>query len=68
MKVDAELHAEVLERYESLNIAPYGGFINPQLTPVVENGKITDVKIEYPSDFKEQMFHYGEKYSFLEVK
>jgi len=68
VKVDAELHAEVLERYESLNIAPYGGFINPQLTPVVENGKITDVKIEYPSDFKEQMLHYGEKYSFLEVK
>lgn len=68
VKVDAELHAEVLERYESLNIAPYGGFINPQLTPVMENGKITDVKIEYPSDFKEQMLHYGEKYSFLEVK
>ena len=55
VKVDYELHAEVLKRYESLGIAPYGGFINPKLVPVMEGEKIVDVKVEYPADFKEQM-------------
>ncbi len=65
VKVDQELHAEVLERAEKLNSAPYGGFINPRLVPVMEGTKITDVKVEYPDDFLEQMMEYGEKYSFL---
>lgn len=66
VQVDPELHAEVLERAEKLNIAPYGGFINPRLVPVEdENGEITDVKVEYPDDFTNQMLEYAEKYSFL---
>ncbi len=65
VKVVPELHQEVLGRFEKLDIAPYSGFINPHLVAVEENGKITDVKIEYPKDFVEQMLQYGEKYSFL---
>ncbi len=68
-KVDPELHAEVLQRYASLNVAPYSGFINPRLVPVVENTangiNILDVKVEYPDDFVEQMLEYAQSYSFL---
>ncbi len=65
VKVDGELHAEVLKRSQSLNIPPYAGFINPVLIPVIENGKMIDVSIEYPTDFKEQMLYYHREYSFL---
>lgn len=65
VKVDPELHREVLDRYAKLNLAPYSGFINPVLTPVVESGRIVDVKIEYPVDYVKQMLHYGKAYSFL---
>lgn len=66
VQVDADLHAEVLQRAEKLNIPPYGGFINPRLVAVEdEHGTITDVKVEYPADFTEQMLEYGNKYSFL---
>ncbi|MCB9275600.1 MAG: dihydrofolate reductase [Lewinellaceae bacterium] len=66
VKVDPAIHAEVLKRAEALNIPPYGGFINPRLVPAMdENGDITDIKIEYPADFTEQMLEYGRMYSFL---
>ena len=66
VKVDPELHAEVLRRTEKLNIAPYGGFINPRLVPVEDdNGEITDITVEYPEDFTGQMLEYADKYSFL---
>lgn len=65
VKVDQALHKEVLERYAKLNLAPYQGFIQPKLVPVIENGKITDVKIEYPKDFVKQMLDYGKNYSYL---
>ena len=68
VKVDAELHAEVLERAESLNSAPYGGFINPLLVPVEKDGEIVDIKVEYPDDFTEQMLDYGTRYGFLPVE
>lgn len=69
VKVDQELHNEVLSRAAKLNIPPYGGFINPKLAPVTNDaGEITDIKVEYPADFTEQMLEYGEKYSFLPVK
>lgn len=68
VQVDADLHAEVLKRYESLGIAAYGGFINPKLVPVMTDGKITDIEVQYPESFKEQMMFYGENYSFLPVK
>ena len=67
VKVDGQLHKEVLERYAKLNIAPYKGFINPELKPVYKNGKIVDVKVTYPSDFTKQMMKYGKEYSFLPV-
>ena len=65
VQVDPELHDEVLERYAKLNIAPYGGFINPRLVPVMEGDEIVDVMIEYPDDFVEQMMEYARDYSFL---
>lgn len=66
VQVDAELHAEILERVEVLKSAPYGGFINPVLVPEMDdNGVITDVKVEYPMDFTEQMLWYAETYSNL---
>ena len=65
VQVDQELHKEVLARYSKLNLAPYGGFINPIYTPVVEDGKIVDVKITYPEDYVKQMLRYGKDYSFL---
>jgi dipeptidyl-peptidase-3 len=65
VKVDQKLHAEVLERFKRLNIAPYGGFINPVFTPVTKDGKIMDVKISYPDNFSIQMVEYGKHYSYL---
>jgi dipeptidyl-peptidase-3 len=65
VQFDQELHKEVLERYSKLKLAPYGGFINPVYTPVIENGKIVDVKISYPDDYVKQMLRYGKEYSFL---
>ena len=65
VQVDQELHKEVLDRYSKLNQAPYGGFINPVYTPVIENGKIVDIKIEYPDDYVKQMLRYSKDYSFL---
>ncbi|AHJ98528.1 dipeptidyl-peptidase III [Hymenobacter swuensis DY53] len=65
VKVDPALHKEVLARYQKLNIAPYAGFIQPRLVPVVKDGKITDVKVEYPTDFSQQMLDYGRKYRLL---
>ena len=64
VKVDQELHQEVLDRIAPLNLAPYSGFVNPIMVPVVENGAIVDVKVEYPTDFLGQMLYYGEHYSF----
>ncbi len=67
VKVDPELHKEVLARYEKLNVAPYKGFINPKLVPVYEDDKIVDVKVEYPDDFTEQMMDYAKNHSFLPI-
>ncbi|WP_116364598.1 dipeptidyl-peptidase 3 family protein [Parahaliea mediterranea] len=64
-QVDPALHAEVLERFAKLDVAPYKGFVNPYLEPVVEDGKIVDVTISYPQTFEEQMLYYAEHYSFL---
>lgn len=67
VKVDAALHAQVLRRYEALQIAPYAGFVNPRLVPVLEGGEIVDVRVEYPESFVMQMLEYGERYSRLPV-
>ncbi|MBL7940958.1 MAG: dihydrofolate reductase [Flavobacteriales bacterium] len=66
VKVDPELHKQVLVRAEKIKTAPYAGFIQPEMVPVLDaNGAITDVKMEYPEDFLKQMLMYGEKHSFL---
>ena len=65
VQVDAELHQEVLERVATLEGAPYGGFINPRLVPVIENDEIVDVRVEYPDDFTQQMLRYAEEYGNL---
>jgi len=68
VKVDPQLHKEVLERYAKLNIAPYKGFIQPRLDAVKDQeGNITDVKIVYPPMFMRQMMFYGKTFSFLPV-
>ena len=64
-QVDEELHAEVLERYATLNVAPYSGFVNPRIAADDENGMISNVRIEYPNDFMSQMLEYAANYSFL---
>lgn len=65
VKVDPALHKEVLERYKKLSMAPYQGFIQPKLIPVIKDGKITDVKVEYPTNFMKQMLEYSKHYSYL---
>ena len=66
VKVDLDLNKEVLQRSEKLKTAPYAGFVQPRLVPVTDaNGNITDIKVEYPSDFIGQMLEFGEKFSFL---
>jgi dipeptidyl-peptidase-3 len=65
VKVDPELHKEVLERYKKLHLAPYAGFINPQYSLVKKGDKIVDVKISYPDDFAKQMMLYSKNFSFL---
>ncbi len=64
-QVDQELHREVLDRYATLDVAPYSGFINPRLVATEREGEVTDVHIEYPDDFMAQMLEYAENYSFL---
>jgi len=65
VKVNAELHKEVLARYKKLDLAPYGGFVNPVFVPVMENEKIVDIKVEYPEDYVKQMIKYSKEHSFL---
>jgi len=65
VKVDQDMLREVHKRFEALDVAPYSGFINPKLVPVKDGETITDVKVEYPEDFLQQMLEYGKEYSFL---
>ena len=63
--IDPALHKEVRERYASLGLKPYGGFVNPEIVPVIENGKTIDYRVEYTDDFLGQMLEYGKKYRTL---
>jgi dipeptidyl-peptidase-3 len=65
VKVDIELHKEIKTRYAKLKLAPYGGFMNPILVPVMKGNEMIDVKVEYPDDYTRQMMDYSKKYSFL---
>jgi dipeptidyl-peptidase-3 len=64
VKINQELHREVLERYEKLNIAPYKGFLNPRMQPMFDaSGEITDVVLDYTETLTEQMMRYSRDYS-----
>lgn len=65
VKVDPALHREVLDRYAKLDIAPYKGFVNPVYTPVVKDGEIVDIKVDYTEDYMPQMLRYSKDYSGL---
>ncbi len=66
VKVDPELHKEVLDRYAKLDIAPYRGFVNPVYTPVTDkDGNITDVTITYGEDYLPQVLRYSRDYRTL---
>lgn len=66
VKVDPELHREVLERYEKLHLAPYKGFLNPVYEAVTDgDGSITDVKVTYSEGYAEQMLRYSRDYANL---
>lgn len=68
VQVDPDLHKEVLERFRRLKITPYSGFINPIFIAVKEDGRIIDVRVEYPEDFAGQMLSYSEQYSYLTAR
>lgn len=66
VKVDPNLHKEVLDRYAKLNIAPYKGFVNPVYTPVLDkDGNITDVTVSYTEDYLPQVLRYSRDYRTL---
>jgi len=69
VKVDPELHKEVLARYEALNLAPYKGFVNPLYKLVTDDeGKVTDVTISYDENYVDQQLRYSRQYSVLPLK
>ena len=63
--IDPTLHKEVKERYDALDLKPYGGFINPEIRPVEKDGKVVDYEIVYTDDYLGQMLGYGKKYGTL---
>ena len=65
VNIDPELHREVRARYEALNLKPYGGFINPDIVPVLKDGKVVDYRVEYAEDFLSQQLAYGRNYGAL---
>ena len=65
VNIDPELHKEVKERYAALNLRPYGGFLNPEIVPVVKDGEVVDYEIRYAENFIDQMMEYGQKYATL---
>ena len=63
VNIDPQLHKEVLDRYAKLNLKPYGGFVNPDIVPVVKDGKVVDYTLEYTDSFLAQQLKYGRDYS-----
>ena len=65
VKVDQQIHTEVLERYGKLNVAPYSGFINPKLEPIInDDGEIVDIEVSYNESFLDQMRRYNRDYGY----
>ena len=65
VNIDPELHREVLDRYASLGLKPYGGFLNPEIVPVEKDGKVVDYEIVHCDSYIDQMLEYGKKYATL---
>ena len=66
VKVDQEIHAEVLERNKQFTSAPYSGFVNPVLVPEMnDSGEITEIKVTQPEDFVTQMLEYSKNFNYL---
>ena len=66
VQVDAALHDEILERYKKLNLAPYKGFINPVMKPVMDDaGNICDIQLDYTESYVHQMLRYGQEYGTM---
>ena len=66
VNIDPELHAEVLERYKRLDIAPYKGFLNPRMLPVHNaKGEVVDISLDYSESYDEQMLRYSRQYATL---
>ncbi|MFY7733670.1 MAG: dipeptidyl-peptidase 3 family protein [Bacteroidia bacterium] len=65
VKVDQDLLREVKERFTKLNVAPYKGFIQPSLVPVIKDGKVVNVTVTYPNNFLKNQLELGKKYGFL---
>lgn len=66
VKVDQQIHKEVLKRNEQFTAAAYSGFVNPVLIPTLdENGTILDIAVQQPKSFEEQMLFYAKNYNFL---
>ena len=64
--VDPDLHNEILERYQRLDLAPYKGFLNPRFSLVSSpTGEVTDVVADYTETYEEQMMRYSRDYSIL---
>ena len=63
VNIDPQLHKEVLDRYAKLNLKPYGGFVNPDIVPVIKDGKVVDYTLEYTDSFLAQQLKYGRDYS-----
>ncbi len=63
--VDPVVHAQIKRRYDALGVAPYAGFAQPKLTPVMQGDEIVDVTLEYADDFTAQMLEFGREQSFL---
>ena len=66
VKVNQDLHKEILERYQKLNLAPYKGFVNPVYNLVRnKKGEVTDVTIDFTEGYIEQHLRYSKEYSPL---
>jgi len=65
-KIDPEMHEEILERNKQFTDAAYSGFVNPVISPVMDDeGNITEFKMTWPETFEEQMLFYANEYGFL---
>jgi dipeptidyl-peptidase-3 len=68
VQVDEDLHKEVLERFEKLNIAPYGGFVNPTIEAIELHAEIIDIQLNYEEDYTSQMLRYSNDFSFVGIE